>query len=368
MDAENLLPSADSSIAWEPTPGASGAAPNTAPETLYYLNDMLGSPLALLNQNSEVALRYHYDAFGTPEEPEKFDLNYPGPDNLFGYTGLGYDYTSGLSYARSRYFDSEIGRFVSQDTYEGDVKNPQSLNMYAYVENNPLRYMDPTGHFSFETSDYRELEILLNEAREKSNYSKKNYNYQLYKDFIRDRYDFESILGENQYNYLYDLLTGTSAYTNNKGRATWAKAQLLSEYQNWTEVEVLVIAASGLIGGGGAGSRSVVKRTPKGMINGISRDTIIKTATAPKKGGETVVGHALQKHAGRNPNIWGKIKGGADQINQTALKHLKEIIDSPGDFNKVTNGKGITFLEKKLLDGRGVRLNLDGTFKGFIDQ
>lgn len=78
--------------------------------------------------------------------------------------------------------------------------------------------------------------------------------------------------------------------------------------------------------------------------------------------------HALQKHAGRNPDIWGKVKGGPDQINQTALNHLEDIINAPGGFSKVANPNGIQFLEKKLPDGRGVRLNLDGTFKGFIDQ
>ncbi|MFC7677602.1 hypothetical protein ACFQV5_01565 [Paenibacillus sp. GCM10028914] len=105
-----------------------------------------------------------------------------------------------------------------------------------------------------------------------------------------------------------------------------------------------------------------------GMGNGINRDTIINSATQAKKGGETVVGHALQKHAGRNPDIWGKVKGGSEQINQTAQRHLEDVIDAPGDFVKVTNDRGITFLEKKLPDGRGVRLNQDGTFKGFIDQ
>ncbi|HDR8283289.1 TPA: hypothetical protein QC123_005337, partial [Bacillus cereus] len=110
--------------------------------------------------------------------------------------------------------------------------------------------------------------------------------------------------------------------------------------------------------GGGKGTGEFVK---------VNNETIINTATSPKKGGETVVGHALQKHAGRNPDIWGEVKGGPDQINQTALKHLKEIMDGPGGFIKIKSPKGIEFLEKKLPDGRGVRLNLDGTFKGFID-
>jgi len=49
------------------------------------------------------------------------------------------------------------------------------------------------------------------------------------------------------------------------------------------------------------------------------------------------------------------------------LKHLEELIEGPGVFEKIENHRGIEFLEKKLPDGRGVRLNLDGSFKGFID-
>ncbi|MFD2503154.1 polymorphic toxin-type HINT domain-containing protein [Paenibacillus septentrionalis] len=149
----SYLPSADESTDWEPVAGASEAAPNTTPETLYYLEDSQDTVLALLNNDDQVALRYHYDAFGVATDAEKFDLNYPGPDNLFGYTGLGYDASSGLSYARARYFDSSIGRFISQDTYEGQLDNPLSLNLYTYVENNPLRYVDPTGHMKWTQID-----------------------------------------------------------------------------------------------------------------------------------------------------------------------------------------------------------------------
>jgi len=97
--------------------------------------------------------KLNFDAFGVATDAEKFDLNYPGPDNLFGYTGLGYDASNGLSYARARYFDSSIGRFISQDTYEGQLDNPLSLNLYTYVENNPLRYVDPTGHMKWTQID-----------------------------------------------------------------------------------------------------------------------------------------------------------------------------------------------------------------------
>lgn len=42
-------------------------------------------------------------------------------------------------------------------------------------------------------------------------------------------------------------------------------------------------------------------------------------------------------------------------------------MNAPGGFIKTTTQQGIKFLEKRLPDGRGIRLNMDGTFKGFID-
>ena len=89
----------------------------------------------------------------------------------------------------------------------------------------------------------------------------------------------------------------------------------------------------------------------------------LETAQQAHKGGETLAGHALQKHAGRNPDIWGSIKGGAEQINQQAMKHIDDIINGAGEFKTFTTDRGVQFWEKMLPDGRGLRLNLDGTFK-----
>jgi hypothetical protein len=94
--------------------------------------------------------------------------------------------------------------------------------------------------------------------------------------------------------------------------------------------------------------------------------TVLESAQAPYKG-STVIGHALSKHAGRNPDIWGKVTGSMSTWNEQAMKHLREIARAPGEFKQVTTDKGLTFMEKWLPDGRGVRLNMDGTFKGFID-
>ncbi|MCP4964916.1 MAG: RHS repeat-associated core domain-containing protein [bacterium] len=46
----------------------------------------------------------------------------------------------------ARYYDPLVGRFISADTIVPDPSNPQALNRYSYVTNNPVRYTDPTGH------------------------------------------------------------------------------------------------------------------------------------------------------------------------------------------------------------------------------
>jgi len=54
--------------------------------------------------------------------------------------------TSGQAFYNARYYDNALGRFIQADTIVPSPANPQSLNRYAYVLNNPLRYTDPTGH------------------------------------------------------------------------------------------------------------------------------------------------------------------------------------------------------------------------------
>ena len=166
----SYLPANDPDNSWEPAAGASGANAG-AEKTLYPLQDALGSLLALTGAGGEIAARYQYDEFGVPQTAEKFDTNWPGPDNLYGYTGLGYDYSSGLTYARARYYQPELGRFISEDTYEGDTGNPLSLNLYTYVENKPLTNTDPSGHCScssrnrMKPMDFYHTQRLLNGNR-----------------------------------------------------------------------------------------------------------------------------------------------------------------------------------------------------------
>jgi len=82
----------------------------------------------------------------------------------------------------------------------------------------------------------------------------------------------------------------------------------------------------------------------------------------------TQAGYHWQKHADRNRGgAWGKVGGNSATWHSKGYRHLRDVLRGPGYFGKVKNKDGITFLEKRLPDGRGVRLQQDYTFKGFLD-
>jgi len=63
------------------------------------------------------------------------------------FTSYERDTETGLDFAETRYYSSTMGRFTRPDDFlnDSDLLDPQSWNKYAYVRNNPLRYVDPTG-------------------------------------------------------------------------------------------------------------------------------------------------------------------------------------------------------------------------------
>src|SRR6266478_1020486 len=70
-----------------------------------------------------------------------------GDNNRKQFTGYERDAETGLDFAQARYNSSTQGRFTSPDPYTGSMiaSSPQSFNRYAYVGNNPVNVVDPTG-------------------------------------------------------------------------------------------------------------------------------------------------------------------------------------------------------------------------------
>ncbi len=72
----------------------------------------------------------------------------------YKFTDQELDPETGLYNYGARYYDAVTGRFVSADTIVPDYSNPQSLNRYSYTLNNPLIYVDPTGHVYDALADF----------------------------------------------------------------------------------------------------------------------------------------------------------------------------------------------------------------------
>ncbi|MEB3104081.1 RHS repeat-associated core domain-containing protein, partial [Ferviditalea candida] len=75
--------------------------------------------------------------------------------NPYRYAGYYWDRKTQYYYLQARYYDPRNGRFLSADTFRGEIGNPLSLHLYAYSLNNPVNYLDPSGH------DPVEVNILL---------------------------------------------------------------------------------------------------------------------------------------------------------------------------------------------------------------
>ena len=84
-----------------------------------------------------------YDAFGNKEEEIKQSTS--SVVNDIKFTGAVLD-NSGTYYLGSRHYDSNTGRFLQQDTFKGEAYSPWTQNLYTYTSNNPVNYVDPTGH------------------------------------------------------------------------------------------------------------------------------------------------------------------------------------------------------------------------------
>ncbi|MDE7256568.1 MAG: RHS repeat-associated core domain-containing protein [Clostridia bacterium] len=94
-------------------------------------------------------VKYEYDAWGNhtvKDNNGRVITSGIGVLNPFRYRGYYYDTETELYYLQTRYYDPEIGRFISQDSIEyADPETINGLNLYAYCGNNPVMNVDPNG-------------------------------------------------------------------------------------------------------------------------------------------------------------------------------------------------------------------------------
>jgi len=113
--------------------------PAQAQTTVEYIHtDALGSPVAVTDASRNVIERSEYEPFGKVLVPAS-------PADGIGYTGHVLDAATGLNYMQQRYYDPQIGRFLSVDPVTAYEKPLTNFNRYVYALNNPYKFTDPDG-------------------------------------------------------------------------------------------------------------------------------------------------------------------------------------------------------------------------------
>ena len=110
-----------------------------------------GDVIALLDENYNVVVKYTYDTWGKVLSVTNAsgtlitDTTHIGHRNPIRYRGYYYDIETRLYYLQSRYYDPEVGRFISADEYISTGQGINGNNMFAYCGNNPVNYYDIQG-------------------------------------------------------------------------------------------------------------------------------------------------------------------------------------------------------------------------------
>ena len=112
----------------------------------FYITNLQGDVIGLLDANGQQVVAYSYDAWGNILDVDGTMESTLGELNPLRYRGYVYDNETQLYYLQSRYYDPEIGRFINADAYVSTGQGILGNNMYAYCNNNPVMLEDSEGN------------------------------------------------------------------------------------------------------------------------------------------------------------------------------------------------------------------------------
>jgi RHS repeat-associated protein len=105
---------------------------------LFFLSDKLSARAAIIDNNGSIVGRQATLPYGE-------ELNLSGQTDAHLFTSYRRDSETNTDYAVNRQYHQGVGRFNRVDPVEGSIANPQSLNRYTYVQNDPVNMTDPDG-------------------------------------------------------------------------------------------------------------------------------------------------------------------------------------------------------------------------------
>lgn len=109
--------------------------------TYYYITNLQGDVINLINSNGATVATYEYDPFGRVLSANGFMAEH----NPLRYRGYYYDTETGFYYLKSRYYDPVVCRFLNSDSLASTGQGFLGYNMFAYCENNPVNSQDGNG-------------------------------------------------------------------------------------------------------------------------------------------------------------------------------------------------------------------------------
>jgi RHS repeat-associated protein len=315
----------------------------TEAKVSYLTNDHLGSPRITTDANGQVISRRDFQPFG--EEIAR--ANYGNDLVRQKFTGYEKDKETDLDFAQARMYGNSYGRFTSPDDFFNDTElnDPQSLNKYIYVRNNPLNLIDPTGKKADVNVTYDEktktYNITVNAKFgvyvESGKLSQKEINKQmkLLKTQIENTYKESFKNGDFKFNVSASVTV--KQYSSESAAVEDAKKSKIDN--------VVGLVKGSFIGGGEPGNRENPDAIGRGYrVEGENFDRML-VATNSTKASNTYAhefghllnarGHQNQSAGLMNSSPSGNNNLGANDFNHIFTKHL----DSNNSSSLYVNGE-----------------------------
>jgi len=197
----------------------------------YYVKNIMGDVLGIVNASGTLVAEYRYDAYGNPVmildgNGNDVSNNYAHIANInpIRYRGYYYDIESGFYYLNSRYYDPVVGRFINADGQLNTSLGVLGCNMYAYCLNNPVNMIDFSGNKPGDLFDtYEDAAIdfgkYINEKSISENREYASYIYEVKVDatitFINP-----GLFGDSLIARLWRALFGDELYVSFKTKVT----------------------------------------------------------------------------------------------------------------------------------------------------